>query len=65
MAQRQFNLKLDAATADALKRVAQQTQRSRAGVVRWLILAEAARLATRATSPAATTQEVIIDPIMA
>jgi hypothetical protein len=52
--QRQFNLKLDTNTAIALKRLALATQRSQAGVVRWLILAEATRLPAQ---PAASMKE--------
>lgn len=58
MTQRQFNFKLDPATAEALKRLAEATQRSQASVIRWLVHREAAGL-DRATSPAQRhTQEV-------
>ena len=43
MESQQFNLRLDPSTAAALKRLAQSTQRSQAGVIRWLILTEAER----------------------
>jgi hypothetical protein len=54
----QFNIKLNPATLEALTLLAQSTQRSRAGVVRWLVLREASRLVRPTGQAQADPQEV-------
>jgi hypothetical protein len=58
MQYQQFNLRLSPDLVAALKNIATATQRSQAGVVRWLIVTEASRLPSQATSMLVKGKEV-------